>query len=124
MPGAVREARYQIRQPCMACEVMLSCLYGQLRLLYSACKHCYASPPRSRRHGNMLANLPRDLQVWMPEVSEEGERVLKAKVSWAAAGNSCSPVNVSPTPFKLFAGPAILCSRGGRSACTVPMYIL
>ena len=66
----------------------------------------------------------------MPEVSEEGEQVLKSKVSRPAgvhvAGlRAVLPYSDGVTPATgSFAGPAVLCSRGGRPACIVPMYIL
>ena len=61
----------------------------------------------------------------MPEMSEEGERVLKAKVSWANGVQAVGKQQLLVTlPIELCAGPAILCSRGGRSARTVSMYIL
>lgn len=63
----------------------------------------------------------------MPELSEEGEQVLKAKVSWAADVETVVTAysqSLVILPVDLSAGPALLCSRGCRPACALPVYLL
>ena len=82
-------------------------------------------------HGGTAASLHtffRTAQVWMPEVSEEGDQVLKAKVflcSYCASrngGNGMRPVPIYQAFFAV--GPAILRSRSSGFACIVSLYLL